>query len=140
MTHKDFMISLQKYYGAYDNKYVGKMVLNYMIRYFSEDELDKILPKIFESFSNTYKTQPDIKIIEDITKKYNSKTGFEIGLGSGESNHGYFPNRKKVEAIEPPKEDPEKRQKVLEILNNLSFEKDFKKDEEEDEADGIGKY
>ena len=71
MTHKDFIIDIQKYYGVYENEVVRADVYNFILKnYQYESWLIQLLDNIKKHFSTKWKSQPDIAIIIETEKAY----------------------------------------------------------------------
>lgn len=70
MTHYNFMLEIQKYYGPYTNKTVKTDVAAYVKKTYYESELEQLLRNIKMHYSRKWKVVPDIAIIVETEKAY----------------------------------------------------------------------
>ena len=70
MTHYNFMLEIQKYYGPYTNKTVKTDVAAYVKKTYYESELEQLLRNIKMHYSRKWKIVPDIAVIVETEKTY----------------------------------------------------------------------
>lgn len=70
MTHYNFMLEIQKYYGPYINKTVKTDVAAYVKKIYYESELEKLIRNIKMHYSRKWKIVPDIAVIVETEKAY----------------------------------------------------------------------
>ena len=69
MTYPEFIIAIEEYYGQYKNDFVRKMIKEFIIKNFSENQLPDIFKTIISKYSNKFKTPPDIAEIRMATNQ-----------------------------------------------------------------------
>ena len=70
MTHYNFMLEIQKYYGPYTNKTVKTDMAAYVKKTYYESELEQLIRNIKMHYSRKWKVVPDIAIIVETEKAY----------------------------------------------------------------------
>ena len=69
MTYPEFIIAIEEYYGQYKNDFVRKMIKEFIVNNFVENQLPDIFKSIVSKYSNKFKTPPDIAEIRMATNQ-----------------------------------------------------------------------
>jgi len=127
MTAMEFMVNIQKYYGAYTNELHKKVLLKYLLP-FDPGVLRDMFDIVLEEYSTKWKTVPDLAIIKELVEKYDIterrdrignvyKGGLCIGVWDGyrtKYNDNYY--GQKIQELEA---DPVRDEEVLQMLREF---------------------
>ena len=68
MTYKEFFTAITTYYGDYKNNFIEDVVYEWIIKNLNETDLESHYKKLLSSYSNQYKTPPDISVLSRLFK------------------------------------------------------------------------